>query len=96
MDRMTTEHPPHRRVQAAFPLYPCYVLLEFEQGEYRISDLSDYVNRTGELFEPLSKWEIFRQLRVEEDTLVFPNGLDFDPGILYEESKPLDVSRMVQ
>ena len=96
MDRVNQEHPSYRQVKSAFPLYPCYLLVEFDHEEYRISDLSDYINRTGELFKPLSRWEVFRQVKVEDDTVLFPNGLDFDPAVLYEESKIFNIREIVQ
>ncbi len=96
MDRVNQEHPPYRQVKAAFPLYPCYILIEFDHGEYRVSDLSDYLKRPSELFQPLTRWESFRQLRVEDDTVVFPNGLDLDPAVLYAESKVFDVREIMQ
>ena len=96
MDRVGLEHPPYRRVRAAFPLYPCYILLEFDGGEYRLGDLSEYVKRQGELYEPLAHWESFRQLKVEDDTVVFPNGLDFDPAVLYVQSRAFDVQEIVR
>ena len=40
----------------------------------------------GELYGPLRDLELFNQVRVdpEVETLVWPNGADFDPATLYE------------
>lgn len=94
VDRVKEEsslHPPAHRVLRVFPLYPSYLLLEFETGEYRIADLSKDFQRDGELLVPLKQWDSFRQVRVDADhvTIEWPNGLDFDPGVLYAESKPI-------
>ena len=48
-----------------------------------------------ELYEPLSEWDFFRQVKVEEETIVFPNGLDFDSAILYVTSKPFDTQKIL-
>ena len=95
LDRVTMYHPPYRQIVSAFPLYPCYILAEFDGSDYRIIDLSSFLERHEELFEPLSRWEFFRQVKVEDDTIAFPNGLDFDPAFLYAESKPFDTEKIV-
>jgi hypothetical protein len=40
----------------------------------------------GELYGPLRNLELFNQVRIdpEVDTLVWPNGADFDPATLHE------------
>lgn len=93
MGRVTDEHPPYHEVKAAFPLYPSFVLMEFETGEYRVHDFSRFFGQSGEMIAPLPQWDFFRKVRVDEGTLVFPNGLDFDPAVLYAESQPFDVRK---
>lgn len=90
-------HPPIHRVQRVFPIYPTYLLLEFDTGEYRIADFRAEVERSGELFEPLKQWAFFRQVQVDEDqiSIVWPNGLDVDPGVLYVESKPITIHQLM-
>jgi hypothetical protein len=43
----------------------------------------------GEMFEPLKNQEYFQQFRVDPDlhTLVWPNGADFAPELLYEKAQ---------
>lgn len=86
-------HPPFHSVQPVMPIRPHHLLLEFETGEYRIRDLRDLVVRREPLFAPLCDWEFFRRARVDDDgvTVVWPNGLDLDPGVLYAASLPVDV-----
>ena len=40
----------------------------------------------GELYRPLRNLELFNQVRIdpEVETLVWPNGADFDPATLHE------------
>jgi hypothetical protein len=39
----------------------------------------------GELYEPLRDADYFRQVMVDDEvgTIVWPNGADFDPDLLY-------------
>jgi hypothetical protein len=67
-----------------------------EDSDYRIIDLLSFLERNEELFEPLSRWEFFRQVKVEDDTIAFSNGIDFDPAFLYAESKPYDTEKIVR
>jgi hypothetical protein len=56
-------HPPAHQLQSVFPIFPCYLLLEFENGDHI--------------------------------TIQWPNGLDFDPGMLYVESKPFVIQKIM-
>jgi hypothetical protein len=78
-------------------LRPHHLLLEFDTGEYRVRDLSDLVDRREPLFAPLNDWDFFRRVRVDDDgvTVIWPNGLDLDPGMLYAASVPVDVGALL-
>ncbi len=91
------EHPPFHAVKGVLALPPHHLLLEFDAGEYRVVDLGKLAGRTEPLFAPLSEWETFRQVRVDEDgiTVVWPNGLDLDPGMLYASGIPIDVGQIL-
>lgn len=66
------------------------LLLTFEGNERREVDIAPLVPLDG-LFEPLSDTTYFRQVRVEPDvgTVVWPNGADVCPDVLYEKSQPV-------
>lgn len=66
------------------------VALTFEDGELREIDLRELLSFTG-MFEPLEDPDYFAKLRVEPDvgTIVWPNGADVCPDVLYEKSRPL-------
>ena len=63
--------------------------LTFEGGEKGEVDVAQLVSFDG-VFEPLSNDDYFRQVRVEPDvgTIVWPNGADFCPDVLYEQIHP--------
>lgn len=61
------------------------LLLTFEGGDRREVDISKLVPFDG-VFEPLTDERFFRQVRVDADsgTIVWPNGADLCPDVLYE------------
>ena len=62
-----------------------YVLnVRFDDGVERTIDFEPIL--LGPLFGPLRDPHLFRQVRVDTDlgTLVWPNGADIDPNVLYD------------
>ncbi|MBI4579653.1 MAG: DUF2442 domain-containing protein [Planctomycetes bacterium] len=70
------------------------VTLTFEGGEKREVNIRDLVPLEG-VFEPLKDLAYFRQVSVNAEigTIVWPNGADICPDVLYAESRPLVGSR---
>jgi hypothetical protein len=66
------------------------LLLTFEGGERREIDIAALVPWDG-VFEPLKDPAFFRQVRVDPEvgTIVWPNGADACPDVLYERSRPI-------
>ncbi len=66
------------------------LLLTFEGGERREIDLAKVLSFEG-VFEPLQDPAYFRSVHVEPEvgTIVWPNGADLCPDVLYEKSTPL-------
>ena len=64
--------------------------LTFENGERRGVDVADVIEFTG-VFAPLREPAYFRSVRVNRDvgTIVWPNGADLCPDVLYERSRPM-------
>jgi hypothetical protein len=85
-------HPIHRVVsfEAVAPYTLC---IHFEDGTEQVIDFEPVLE--GEIFAPLRDPELFRQVTIdpEADTLVWPNGADFDPATLYDW--PLAEKRLV-
>lgn len=65
------------------------VRLTFDTGERRDVDISTLTPFDG-VFERLKDEAFFRQLCVDPDvgTIVWPNGADLCPDVLYDRSKP--------
>jgi hypothetical protein len=76
-------------IRSVKPLEGFQVLLEFSTGEKKTVDLEPLMQ--GPIFEPLrNDPELFRALRVDEElgTIVWPNGADLDPNVLYGSHAP--------
>jgi len=65
------------------------VRLTFDNGENREVDISALVPFDG-VFAALKDRAYFTRVRVEPDvgTIVWPNGADICPDVLYEKSRP--------
>jgi uncharacterized protein DUF2442 len=65
------------------------LLLTFDDGARREIDIATLTDFRG-VFKPLKDQAYFRRVRVEPDigTIVWPNGADFCPEVLYEKSTP--------
>ena len=71
-------------IKSVSPLGKYRVLLEFSTGEQKTVDLDPLLR--GLVFEPIrSSRAMFRSVRVDEElgTIVWPNGADMDPDVLY-------------
>ncbi len=76
-------HPIHQ-ITAFQVVGPYSLRLRFEDGFERTIDFSPVL--AGELFGPLRDASFFRQVWLdgEAQTIVWPNGADFDPATLYD------------
>jgi hypothetical protein len=61
------------------------VELTFADGVRGVVDLANRIVNRGGVFAPLEEPEFFRRVRVDEElgTLVWPNGADICPDLLY-------------
>jgi hypothetical protein len=70
--------------------------LGFTDGTVATLDFRDRIVGRQGVFTPLQSVEYFRQVTVDDEagTLIWPNGVDFCPDVLYAEAieKPLDAS----
>ena len=80
----------YKDVTKVEPLGDLRLRLTFEGGERREVDLGELVPLDG-VFEALKDPDFFRSVRVEPDvgTIVWPNGADVCPDVLYEKSRPV-------
>jgi len=77
------------RVKAVTPLEKRKVMLEFTDGVRKELDLEPYLR--GPIFEPMRNDEkVFRAVRVDSQlgTIVWENGADIDPDVLYGTYQP--------
>lgn len=78
-----------------------YILhLTFSNGEEAELDMEARVVGRGGVFEPMEDVGYFAQVTVDPEahTLVWPNGVDLDPDVLYSEATgtPLPLLQAVQ
>jgi hypothetical protein len=76
-------HPIYR--VRSFEIVSAYVLhIHFDDDTGQVIDFRPIL--AGELFRPLRNLELFNQVRIdrEVETLVWPNGADFDPATLHD------------
>lgn len=72
-------------VKEVKPLENYYLLLTFETGEEKYFDMKPYLN-IG-IFKELKKLSMFNTVHKSFDTIEWENEADFDPEVLYEQSK---------
>ena len=63
---------------------PYILRVEFSDDTCQLIDFEPVL--AGELYGPLRDERLFRQVSIDTEvhTLVWPNGADFDPGLLHE------------
>lgn len=62
------------------------VALDFTDGSHGVADLGPWIAGRGGVFAPLQDAGFFAQVTVDREagTIVWPNGVDLDPDMLYE------------
>ena len=76
----------HPRITAVQVRVPFAVELRFTDGSHGVVDLAPWIQgRTG-VFAALQNPAVFAQVAVDPEagTIVWPNGADLDPDVLYE------------
>lgn len=77
------------RIRAVQPLEGYAVRLEFTDGTQKTIDLEPFLH--GPVFEPMrGDLQAFRAVSVDAQmgTIVWPNGADIDPDVLYQGLQP--------
>jgi len=73
------------RIKSVKPKSNNLLLLEFANGEWRIFDVSPYLDKG--IFKELNSPEVFNSVRVKDGTIQWQNEADLCPDTLYLESK---------
>ena len=77
------------RIRSAKPTEGYRVQIEFTDGTKKEIDLEPYLH--GPIFDPIRHdSKIFRSLHVDQrmKTIIWENGADIDPDVLYQGLKP--------
>lgn len=77
------------RVESVAPLDGYRLRVRFTDGTERTIDVEPYLR--GPIFEPVKRdRSMFEAVRVDEGlgTVVWPNGADIDPDVLYQGLEP--------
>jgi hypothetical protein len=64
------------------------LLLEFENGEKRIFDMTPYMDKKP--FAQLKGSPLFTKASVEYGTVIWPGNIDIAPETLYDRSNPVE------
>ena len=80
-------------MQSVEPLESCRVRLTFSDGSEKDIDLGPYM--VGPIFEPLRDPARFREVSVDSElgTIVWPNGADICPDVLYHGRTPASLEQ---
>ena len=75
---------PIYRVRSFKIVSPYTLVVLFDDGTEQLIDFAPML--AGELYSPLQNLELFNRVRIDSeiDTLVWPNGADFDPATLHD------------
>jgi len=75
---------PIYRVRAVQIVAPYTLRVGFDDGTHQVIDFRAVL--AGELYGPLRDLQLFNQVRIDPEvqTLVWPNGADFDPATLHD------------
>ena len=76
------------RVTNVRPLHDFELERTFADGKTAELDFRDQIVGRGGVFSALEDVALFQQVQVDEEagTLVWPNGVDFCPDVLYSEA----------
>ncbi len=77
------------RVMSVQPNSNYTITLTFTNGEIKTFDVQPYLGNDS--FRQLSDPSIFNAVRPFLGSIQWPNGLDFCPDTLYEESVPCEI-----
>ena len=80
----------HPRITGAAVIPPFGLRLRFTDGSEGVVDLGPWLAGRGGVFVPLQDPTYFAQVVVDPEagTVVWPNGVDLDPDVLFESAKP--------
>jgi hypothetical protein len=84
----------HPRITAVQPVGPFRLHLCFTDGSEGTVDLASRLRGRGGVFRELQDPAFFARVavHVEAGTVVWPNGVDLDPDVLYEAARGVAIA----
>ena len=84
------------RVSAVRHISAYELEISFSDGTVADLDFRERVLGRGGVFRPLENIEFFAEVAVDREagTLVWPNGVDFCPDVLYAEATGKDIQEL--
>lgn len=76
-----------RRVKKVEYINGYQLKLHFDNGKIKIIDLADELKIAKNKFIDLVSIDYFKKVRCDCSTIIWPNGIDFCPDWLYENSE---------
>jgi hypothetical protein len=70
--------------------------IEFSDGTIGVRDFADVSRRTGSMADPLKDPAYFQRVFIEDGSLTWPNGYDWDAIALHDEMKQAGLLRRTQ
>jgi hypothetical protein len=79
----------HPRITRALAVGDFRLALDFADGSRGVVDLAPLISGRGGVFQPLQDPAFFSRVAVDLDagTVIWPNGVDLDPDVLYEAAQ---------
>lgn len=81
------------RVTSVFPIRTFKLIVEFDKKEYRLLDIKKFLqDDKGVLADVRDDLELFMSVSVDNvaGTITWPNEVDFDPQVIYQNSKDIE------
>ena len=72
------------RVKQAEYIENYKIKVVFSDGVAKVVDFAPFLKNAKHVFLPLKDIDYFKEFNVDDITLSWPNGADFDPELLYE------------
>lgn len=63
------------------------IKLSFDDKSVRIVDLEKMLKSAKNMFLPLKNMDYFKQVKCDGTTIIWPNGVDLCPDVLYKMGK---------
>ena len=74
-----------RHVRAQYPRLEC----QFDDGDWRVFDMSRILESAGPMAQPLLKKTFFAKAFIDAGAVTWPNGYDLCPNVIHAASTPL-------